>query len=148
MTAPAAGRARAAVRRSLILYVPLLLIFAALELAILAQPFTGGSWNIVGLIIVTPFFVILGWHTLNLFQDLRADVVTAEGDIRRKWSRFDLPLSRSYYIYVEGVVYRVPREAWGKLLPGDRVAVTHLPHTATIEGLELLTSGGARQPLA
>lgn len=120
------------------MWTPILLVFGVLEVAVLVQPLTGGQVNIVGLIIFTPVVTILAWHVSGLVRDLRSSPVTTEDTIRRKWSRFDLPFSRSYYIYVGGVVFRVPKEAWAQLLPGDRVSVIYLPHTATVEELALL----------
>lgn len=148
MTASEGGRARREVRRSAIIYLPLFVLFTVVEAAVLVQPFTGGQWNILGLILVTPFFLVLAWHAVNLVQDLRSDLATTEGGVRRKWSRFDLPMSRSYYVYVESNVFRVPRDAWAKLIPGDRVSIRHLPHTATVDSLEYLRDDGDREMLA
>jgi hypothetical protein len=132
--------ARAAVRRSLLWYGPLFGAVVAVWIAILLQPVTGGDWNVVGIVLVTPVLALVGWQFANVVRDLRADLVTFEGEIRKKWSRFDLPLGRSYYVHAGTAVFRLPSQVWAELLPGDRVSIVYLPHTATVESMDLLPS--------
>ncbi len=121
--------------------MPILLAFLVMEVFVLVQPLSGGTVNVAALLLLAPPFLIVAWHFSNLARDLRAQPVVSEGEVRRKWSRIDLPFVRSYYLYVGKTVYRIPANAWTRLEQGDRVSITHLPHTATVERLELITGG-------
>jgi len=137
--------ARGSVRRSLVFWTPGFVAAAALWVYVVAQPLTGGDSAVAGIVIVTPIFALLAWHFVNIVRDQWAPIVDGEGEVRKKWSRFDLPFSRSYYVYVGSNVFKVPRDVWGQVLPGDRVSVRYLPNTATLEQIELL-SGSGRAP--
>jgi hypothetical protein len=130
--------ARRAVARSLLWYAPLFGAVAAFWTAIVLQPVTGGSVNVIGLVLATPVFLLVGWHFANIVRDVRAPLGTFEGEIRKKWSRFDLPFGRSYYVHAASIVFKLPVQAWAQLEAGDRVRIEYLPHTATVELIEFL----------
>ncbi len=140
--------ARTSVRRSLVYHVPLFLGVGGVWVSIMLQPVTGGAFNAVGTVIVTPIFALVAWQFSGVLRDLRAPLVRYEGEIRKKWSRFDLPFSRSYYLHAGGNVFKVPAAIWVQVLPGDYVELIYLPHTATIDSVALLPrpSGSSAAP--
>src|SRR5438876_694041 len=114
-------KARASVLRSLLFYSPFFVVMWILQVLVIL------NGTLVVLVLLTPLTLVLTWHVSNLARDLRSDLITIEGEIRRKWSRFDLPIRRSYYIYVGTTVYSIPRDAWGRLETGDQVSISSLP---------------------
>ena len=65
----------------------------------------------------------------------------SSGLVDRKWSRADLFVLRSYYIYVGRSVFKVTPLIYSELEEGDTVSVNHYPHTNTVIAVELEEGG-------
>ena len=132
--------ARTAVLRSVLLFSP----FLAMVLIILAliardasrDGASGGS--IVGLVLVGFVSLLLGYQVVQGLRDLFSQPKETVGLVERKWSRSDLFLFQNSYIFVERNVFRIEPEHALDVEPGRVVRITHLPHTGTVESVEVV----------
>jgi hypothetical protein len=141
--------ARAAVLRTVVFYTPLFAGTILLALAILFGLWDGG---IVLLIIDLILAVLFGYQSIQSLRDLREELRTTRGAVRRIWSKMDLFVSRSHYIAVDRNIFRIPVEAHFDLreeakrlrdsgLEEDyliEVEVVHYPHTGAVESVKRL----------
>ncbi|MEX2245771.1 MAG: hypothetical protein WEC75_03710 [Dehalococcoidia bacterium] len=123
--------ARAALRRSLVIYTVLFLA-AALVVYYIATN-RESNFAFVSLSIVGVVALLLGYYVWQHFRDLSAALVESEGVIVRKWTRADLIVAmQGYYIAVNRTVYRVRPEEYLHLREEMYVKIVHFPHTLNI----------------
>jgi len=84
---------------------------------------------------------LTGHQTIQSLRDLRSSPGLTSGPIERKWSRADLFVLRSYYIYVDRSVFKVTPLIYHELEEGDAVSVNHYPHPNTVIAVELEARG-------
>lgn len=131
-----AGQARRGVRRSAILFTPMFLLALAALVASVTAVATGDGGNlIIVLIIAALLTLLLGFQAVGALLDLGADLRETQGPIRRKWKRSDFFFWKSYYLRVEGGIFRIDPVAFELLQENDHVLVRHLPRTGSVEAL-------------
>lgn len=141
--------ARAAVLRTALFYTPL---FVASLVGVVLM--LVGVWDftivLFGIILFLAF--LFGFQSIQALRDLKEDLRTTRGPVSRIWSKMDLIVTRSYYIRVEGNIFRVPfadyydlRQEAKRLKDAGledeyriEVQVVHYPHTGTVESVERL----------
>jgi hypothetical protein len=81
---------------------------------------------------------LTGYWMLAYLRDLKADLITIEGEITRKWVRGQVLefFFQSCYVSVEGKIFVIPRLDYASLLETDLVRVTCHPHSLTVETIE------------
>ena len=125
---------------------------AAVPFVVLAiYKVSGGETGYVIMLTVFSLIALLtGYQAWNYIRDLKADLVTHEGDIIRKWQKGNVMLYfvPSFYVYVSHKVFAIPRDDYAMLLEeeppgigtsprkGDLVRVTCYPHSLTVVRVE------------
>jgi hypothetical protein len=128
-----ASSARLAVARGALIYTPLFIASAAGFVAILLLLIGGGELGLVVTLVIAGVVAFLtGYQSIQSLRDLVAAPRVSTGAIRRKWSRNDLLVARSHYIYVEKTVFKIDPLTYVEVEEGDVVSVLHYPHTNTV----------------
>lgn len=111
---------------------------AALVTLALYKIAVGETGFIIMLVIFGFILMTTGFLASQYLRDIKASLVTHEGDVVRKWHKGNLFffLMPSFYIYVEGKVYSISRIDYGGLLEDDQVRIVCYPHSLTVERLE------------
>ena len=136
--------ARAALVRTALVFTPLFLLSLAGVGAVIWELVVEGPGGlIVTLVLLCLATFLTGHQSIQSVRDLRSSPRTSGGLIDRKWNRADMFILRSYYIYVERSVFKVIPLIYGELEEGDRVSVSHYPHTNTVISIELEERGAA-----
>lgn len=143
----AAGRpsARTMVLRSALLFTPFLLVALA-ALTFVALDAVDGGWSggsIVATMLIGLISLLLAFQVLQSLRDLVARPVETVGPVEKRWSRSDMFLFRNSYVFVGRDVFRLPPDA--DVATGDLVRVTHYPHTATVEAIEVVERAGEQE---
>lgn len=132
--------ARAGVVRSIILFAPFLAItlfaWGYLLWRLVDRGVSGGA--VAGFVLVSLVALLLAYQVVQSVRDAFAELTETVGEVERSWTRNDMFLFRNSYVFVGREVYRVPPGQYVELNPGDRVRITHLPHTGAVETLEKL----------
>lgn len=131
---------RGPVLRSAIVFSP----FCALSLFglayivadVVADGFDVG--HVVGIVIVGFMAFLLSFQVIQSIRDFFAATVETVGVVERQWSRHEFMLFRNGYIFVKNDVYRLDPVEYAGIKLGDTVRVTHSPHTATVERVEVV----------
>lgn len=97
----------------------------------------GASGLIITLLLLCLAAFLTGHQSIQSLRDLRSPPTVSSGLVERKWSRADLFVLRSYYIYVDRSVFKVTPLIYTELEEGDTVSVNHYPHTNTVISVEL-----------
>jgi hypothetical protein len=97
----------------------------------------GPSGLIITLLLLCLAAFLTGHQSIQSLRDLRSSPTVSNGLVDRKWSRADLFVLRSYYIYVDRSVFKVTLLIYTELEEGDTVSVNHYPHTNTVISVEL-----------
>ncbi len=97
----------------------------------------GPSGLIITLLLLSLAAFLTGHQSIQSLRDLRSSPTVSNGLVDRKWSRADLFVLRSYYIYVDGSVFKVTPLIYAELEESDTVSVNHYPHTNTVISVEL-----------
>jgi len=118
-----------------------LLSVAGISIVILSLVREGPSGLIITLLLLTLAALLTGYQSVQCLRDLWSSPQVSSGLIARKWSRADLFILHSHYIYVERSVFKVTPFIHSELKEGDAVSVTHYPHTNTIISVELKEGG-------
>lgn len=130
--------ARSALLRTAFVFTPLFLLsLAGMGLVIFNLVREGASGLIVTLMLLCLAASLTGYQSIQSLRDLRTSPLVSSGLIARKWSRADLFIMRSHYIYVERSVFKVTPLIYAELEEGDAVSVTHYPYTNTVVSVEL-----------
>ena len=143
MTAPpdleeAYRAARSSLRRTVLVFTPLFLLsLAGIGIIIFNLAREGASGLIITLVLLLLAAFLTGHQSIQSLRDLRSSPTVSSGLIDRKWSRADLFILRSYYIYVDRSVFKVTPLIYSELEEGDTVSVNHYPHTNTVIAVEL-----------
>ena len=143
MTAPpdleeAYRAARSSLRRTVLVFTPLFLLsLAGIGIIIFNLAREGASGLIITLVLLLLAAFLTGHQSIQSLRDLRSSPTVSSGLVDRKWSRADLFILRSYYIYVDRSVFKVTPLIYSELEEGDTVSVNHYPHTNTVIAVEL-----------
>ena len=143
MTAPpgleeAYRAARSSLRRTVLVFTPLFLLsLAGIGIIIFNLAREGASGLIITLVLLLLAAFLTGHQSIQSLRDLRSSPTVSGGLVDRKWSRSDLFILRSYYIYVGRSVFKVTPLIYSELEEGDSVLVNHYPHTNTVIAVEL-----------
>ena len=147
MTAPpgleeAYRAARSSLRRTVLVFTPLFLLsLAGIGIIIFNLVREGASGLIITLVLLLLAAFLTGHQSIQSLRDLRSSPMVSSGLVDRKWSRADLFVLRSYYIYVGRSVFKVTPLIYSELEEGDSVSVNHYPHTNTVIAVELEEGG-------
>jgi hypothetical protein len=130
--------ARSSLRRTVLVFTPLFLLsLAGIGIIIFNLAREGASGLIITLILLLLAAFLTGHQSIQSLRDLRSSPTLSSGLVDRKWSRADLFVLRSYYIYVDRSVFKVTPLIYSELEEGDTVSVNHYPHTNTVIAVEL-----------
>ena len=122
---------RASLRRSGLIYAVLLIADLVVVAYILTGASSGGA--IVTLSVVGVVGLLLAYQVLQHIRDLNAPLAESEGAVQRKWTRADLIIAmQSYYVTVDGTVFRLKPEDHLMVDVGMFVKVVHFPHTLNV----------------
>ena len=137
--------ARATILRSLLLFVPfLLVVLVALALLLRSTADEGASGGrIVALVLMGSVGLLLVYQVVQSVRDLFSRTVETVGRVERRWSRSNFFLFRNSYIFVGRDVFRLPPEQFVEIGLGDTVRIVHYPHTAAVEAIEVVARKGA-----
>ena len=147
MTAPpgleeAYRAARSSLRRTVLVFTPLFLLsLAGIGIIVFNLAREGASGLIITLVLLLLAAFLTGHQSIQSLRDLRSSPTVSGGLVDRKWSRADLFILRSYYIYVGRSVFKVTPLIYSELEEGDTVSVNHYPHTNTVIAVELEEGG-------
>jgi hypothetical protein len=134
--------ARASLVRTALLFTPLFLLsLAGMGVVIWELVSEGPSGLIITLLLLCLAAFLTGHQSIQSVRDLRSSPRISNGLVDRKWSRADLVILRSYYIYVDRSVFKVTPLIYTELEEGDTVSVNHYPHTNTVISVELEERG-------
>jgi xanthosine utilization system XapX-like protein len=137
----AAGQssARAAVLRSALLFTPFFAL-ALLGFVFIARDAQQGlsAGRVVGLALMGLVVLLLGYQVVQSVRDLFSGLVETAGLVERQWSRNEFFLFRNTYIFVGKDVYRLSPEQGIQVERGNMVRIVHLPHTSTVETIEVV----------
>ena len=129
---------RRTVRRMAATYTPIALGSGALLLWFLLN-FISGAGGVLPLIILAVVTIVFTHEAVAALRDLNATPTTMTGQVRRTWSHgMLLWFFRSYYMFVDKVVFEVQPLTSAHVQPGDTVEVEHWPHTRTVIRVRLL----------
>jgi len=130
--------ARSSLRRTVLVFTPLFLLsLAGIGIIIFNLAREGASGLIITLVLLLLAAFLTGHQSIQSLRDLRSLPTVSSGLVDRKWSRADLFILRSYYIYVDRSVFKVTPLIYSELEEGDTVSVNHYPHTNTVIAVEL-----------
>ena len=123
--------ARAALRRSLLIYTLLFATAVAVVIYIAQTGEQGAAY--VTLSIVGVVALLLGYQVLQHWRDLRAPLTESVGIIQRKWTRADLIIAwNSYYIAVNRTVFRIAPLDYAEVAEEMYVKIVHFPNTNNV----------------
>jgi hypothetical protein len=124
--------------RTALVFTPLFLLsLAGIGIIIFNLVREGLSGLIITLVLLSLAAFLTGHQSIQSLRDLRSSPTVSSGLVDRKWSRADLFILRSYYIYVGRSVFKVTPLIYSELEEGDTVSVNHYPHTNTVIAVEL-----------
>jgi hypothetical protein len=124
--------------RVALVFTPLFLLsLAGIGIVIFNLVREGPSGLIITLLLLSLAAFLTGHQSIQSLRDLRSSPRLSTGLVDRKWSRADLFVLRSYYIYVDRSVFKVTPLIYTELEEGDTVSVNHYPHTNTVISVEL-----------
>jgi hypothetical protein len=130
--------ARSSLIRVALVFTPLFLLsLAGIGIVIFNLVREGPSGLIITLLLLSLAAFLTGHQSIQSLRDLRSSPTVSNGLVDRKWSRADLFILRSYYIYVDRSVFKVTPLIYTELEEGDTVFVNHYPHTNTVISVEL-----------
>ena len=130
--------ARSSLIRVALVFTPLFLLsLAGIGIVIFNLVREGPSGLIITLLLLSLAAFLTGHQSIQSLRDLRSSPTVSSGLVDRKWSRADLFVLRSYYIYVDRSVFKVTPLIYTELEEGDTVSVNHCPHTNTVISVEL-----------
>jgi hypothetical protein len=130
--------ARSSLIRVALVFTPLFLLsLAGMGIVIFNLVREGPSGLIITLLLLSLAAFLTGHQSIQSLRDLRSSPTVSSGLVDRKWSRADLFVLRSYYIYVDRSVFKVTPLIYTELEEGDTVSVNHCPHTNTVISVEL-----------
>jgi hypothetical protein len=124
--------------RVALVFTPLFLLsLAGIGIIIFNLVREGPSGLIITAVLLSLAAFLTGHQSIQSLRDLRSSPTVSSGLVDRKWSRADLFILRSYYIYVARSVFKVTPLIYTELEEGDTVSVNHYPHTNTVISVEL-----------
>lgn len=131
-------RRRGFITRMAVLYSAITAVCAGLVILALVNIFTGNTGYIVMLTVFGLVGFLTAYWMFAYIRDLKAERITVEGEVTRKWVRGQLLelFFQSCYISVEGKIFVIPRMDYGSLLETDLVRINCYPHSLTVETVE------------
>jgi hypothetical protein len=137
--------ARAALRRSAIIYTLLLAADVIVLGYVVAGGASGGAY--VTLTIVGLVGLLLAYHVYQHVRDLGSVLAESTGLVTRKWTRADLIIAmQSYYITVGRTVFRLRPEDHIRIDEGMYVKVVHFPNTLNVVSIHEVLGGRREEP--
>jgi hypothetical protein len=134
--------ARSSLRRTVLVFTPLFLLsLAGIGIIMFSLVREGPGGLIITLVLLSLAAFLTGHQSTQSWRDLRSLPRLTSGLVDRKWTRADLFIMRSYYIYVSRSVFKVTPLIYNELEEGDTVSVNHYPHTNTVIAVELEEQG-------
>jgi hypothetical protein len=121
-----------------LIFTPIALLMAGGVVFAAAKISSGETGYVVMLTVTGVLLLVMGYQAVHYIRDLRAEPMSSEGEITKKWTKgnlffFFMP---SYYIAVKGKIYTVTRNQYRGLLEEDMVRIRHYPYTLTVEFVE------------
>lgn len=133
-----APRRRGFITRMAILYTIVTAVCAGLVGLALVNIVSGNTGYIVMLSIFGLVGLLTAYWMVAYIRDLKAELITVEGEISRKWVRGQILefFFQACYISVDRKIFVIPRMAYAGLLETDLVRITCHPHSLTVENIE------------
>ena len=133
--------ARSAVLRSALLFAPFLAVslFVFVFIALDGVDRGMSAGRVAGLALVGLVVLLLGYQVVQSLRDLFSKPVETVGLVDRRWSRNEYFLFQNTYIFVDKNVYRLSPQQGSEVELGHVVRIVHLPHTSTVEMIEVVT---------
>jgi hypothetical protein len=114
-----------------VIYAVLLIADLLVISYIIAGATSGGAF--ITLSVVGVVGLLLAYQVVQHLRDLHAPLAESDGVVQRKWSRADLIIAmQSYYVTVDGTVFRLKPEDHLMVDAGMYVKVVHFPHTLNV----------------
>jgi hypothetical protein len=131
-------RRRGFITRMAVVYTVITAGCSALVVLALVNIFSGNTGYIVMLSVFGLVGLLTGYWMFAYLRDLKADLITVEGEISRKWVRGQVLefFFQSCYVSVAGKIFVIPRLAYASLLETDLVRINCYPHSLTVETIE------------
>lgn len=131
-------RRRGYITRMFLLFTAITIAAGALVVLALVNIFSGNTGYIVMLSVFGLVSVLTGYWMLAYVRDMKADLITHEGEITRKWVRGQILefFFQACYISVEGKIFVIRRIDYSSLLETDLVRIRCYPHSLTVETIE------------
>jgi hypothetical protein len=130
--------ARSSLFRVALVFTPLFLLsLAGIGIIVFDLVREGPSGLIITMVLLLLAAFLTGYQSIQSLRDIRSSPTLSGGLVDRKWSRADLFILRSHYIYVGRSVFKVTPLIYLELEEGDTVSVRHYPHTNTVISVEL-----------
>ncbi len=137
---------RRTVVRQALTYTPAAVVVLVL-LGISLVSIAGGSYGaIIPAVVLGLVALALVSQSVAALRDLFAEPTTTTGTIRRAWSKgMLLGFFRSYYVLVSRAVFDVGVVVHAQVQEGDRLEVTHWPHSKTVISVRKLRADRSSQ---
>ena len=132
------AKRRGHITRMLLVYTVVTAICAGLVGLAFINIVTGNTGYIVMFSIFSLVGILTGYWMFAYLRDLKADVITHEGEIQRKWVRGQVLefFFQACYISVDGKIFVIRRIEYASLLETDLVRIRCFPHSLTVETVE------------
>ena len=132
------GRRRAYITRMAVFWGVLTAGATVVVFIALYNIFTGHTGYLVMLSVFGLIALLTGYWMFAYTRDVKADVITVEGEISRKWVRGQILefFMQACYISVDGKIFVIPRLDYAGLLETDLVRINCYPHSLTVETIE------------
>jgi hypothetical protein len=138
-----AGRApqpnrKAYIARMAVLWSLFTAACTALVIVALVNIVSGNTGYVVMLGVFGLIGFLTGYWMFAYLRDMKADLITVEGEISRKWVRGQILefFMQACYLSVEGKIFVVRRIDYAGLLETDLVRINCYPHSLTVVGIE------------
>jgi hypothetical protein len=107
---------------------------AALVILALVNIVSGNTGYIVMFSVFGLVGVLTGYWMVAYARDMKAEPITVEGEIARKWVRGQILefFMQACYVSVEGKIFVIKRTEYAGLLETDLVRVQCYPHSLTV----------------
>jgi hypothetical protein len=126
---------RAKIIRDAVFFTPLFLLTLVTLLLMLVGATDQG---LIGLLVLSVLTFLFGYQSIQSLRDLRLRPRTVEGTVTKRWRKREMMVTRSNYVTIDRMIYRIPAEAYLDVQVGDRVRIVAYPHTATVVSVERL----------
>jgi hypothetical protein len=132
--APQPAHRRGFISRMLVFWSIIFAGCSALVILALVNIFSGNTGYIVMLSVFGLVGFLTGYWMVAYMRDMKAEPITVEGEISRKWVRGQVLefFLQACYISVEGKIFVIKRADYAGLLETDLVRIQCHPHSLTV----------------